>query len=118
MCSAMVSQVLGLGEILITGTRGWPTTFPCPVVKKWSTLPPATAKVIISAAALEESMNTSPSPGPTGSAGLSTFRTGRVPVFWMLPRAFSSMVVRPPRMLPSVGWEPRRSTPLASIMAT
>src|ERR1035441_6161650 len=33
----------------------------------------------------------------------------------MFPMAFSSMVVSPPRILPSVGWEPIKSTPWLSM---
>ncbi len=35
-----------------------------------------------------------------------------LPIFWMLPRAFSSIVVRPPAMLPLVGWLSDRSVVL------
>ena len=50
-------------------------------------------------------------PGPVGVTALSSVpMTGAfVPIFWMLPRAFSSMVVKPPSMLPLVGWESERS---------
>ncbi len=62
------------------------------------------------AAALEESMKCRP--GPFGAtAGGSTDCTVQRPIFWMLPMAFSSMVVRPPRILPSVGCDPIKSTP-------
>jgi hypothetical protein len=50
------------------------------------------------------------SPGRLGpSAGSSTETTLQRPIFSTLPRAFSSMVLRPPRMLPWVGCEPSRS---------
>ena len=51
------------------------------------------------------------------SAGASASTTGAVPVFWMLPSAFSSMVDRPPRMLPWVGCEPSRFAPVRSTRA-
>ena len=58
------------------------------------------------------------SPGPEGSmAGPSTDWTVQRPIFWMLPSAFSSMVVSPPRRLPSVGCEPSRSTPWLAMSA-
>jgi hypothetical protein len=50
-------------------------------------------------------------PGWVGASALSStpstvhFR----PIFWMLPSAFSSMVVSPPSMLPLVGWLSLRS---------
>src|SRR5947207_3141467 len=46
-------------------------------------------------------------PGCVGSSALSsTPSTMHLrPIFWMLPSAFSSIVVRPPAMLPLVGCE-------------
>ena len=46
-------------------------------------------------------------PGPVGTSALSSTPSTRhfLPIFWMLPSAFSSMVVSPPAMLPLVGWE-------------
>ena len=43
------------------------------------------------------------------SAAPSAPTIGRLPVFTMLPRAFSSIVESPPAMLPWVGCEPSRS---------
>ena len=37
------------------------------------------------------------------------------PIFWMLPSAFSSIVVSPPAMLPLVGCESDRSLRLVAI---
>ena len=37
------------------------------------------------------------------------------PIFWMLPSAFSSMVVRPPAMLPLVGCESRQVARLVAV---
>src|SRR5258706_63653 len=50
-------------------------------------------------------------PGPVGVSALSSTPSTRHlrPIFWMLPSAFSSMVVRPPAMLPLVGCESDRS---------
>jgi hypothetical protein len=58
-----------------------------------------------------------PAPFCGACAAASAPTTGLVPVFSMLPSAFSSIVDRPPATLPSVGWEPSRSAPLASISA-
>ncbi len=46
-------------------------------------------------------------PGPVGDSALSSTpsTTHFFPIFWMLPSAFSSMVVRPPAMFPLVGCE-------------
>src|SRR3712207_4175765 len=51
------------------------------------------------------------SPGPVGVSALSSTPTTLhfLPIFWMLPRAFSSIVVRPPAMLPLVGCDSDRS---------
>src|SRR5258706_10028405 len=38
------------------------------------------------------------------------------PIFWMLPSAFSSIVVRPPAMLPLVGCESERSLVLWRVL--
>ena len=71
-------------------------------------------RVTISAAAEEESMNHKP--GPVGASALSRapITLHFLPIFWMLPSAFSSMVVRPPSMLPLVGCESHRSLVLWS----
>src|SRR5438045_626743 len=44
-------------------------------------------------------------PGPLGTSALSRTPSTmhRLPIFWMLPSAFSSMVVSPPAILPLVG---------------
>src|SRR5258707_7152855 len=57
-------------------------------------------------------------PGPVGVSALSSTPSTRHlrPIFWMLPSAFSSMVVRPPAMLPLVGWESERSLVLWRFM--
>ena len=51
------------------------------------------------------------SPGCVGISALSiTPSTVHfLPIFWMLPSAFSSIVVRPPAMLPLVGCESDKS---------
>ncbi|MNC93396.1 hypothetical protein D3C83_100140 [compost metagenome] len=50
-------------------------------------------------------------PGLVGVSALSSTPTTLhfLPIFWMLPSAFSSIVVRPPAMLPLVGCESDRS---------
>ena len=50
-------------------------------------------------------------PGPVGISALSSTPSTMHcwPIFWMLPSAFSSIVVRPPAMLPLVGCESERS---------
>ena len=91
-------------------------TFPCPVGKKCTTDPAAAHNVTISAAADDESMKLKP--GFRGScAGSRKSTIVQRPAFWMFPRAFSSIVVSPPRMLPSVGWDPTRLTPCDSTSA-
>ncbi len=51
------------------------------------------------------------SPGRVGVSALSStpITLHFLPIFWMLPSAFSSMVVSPPAMLPLVGCESERS---------
>jgi hypothetical protein len=109
MCSLIVRTVRGLAQSLITGRIGLPMTLPCPVGKKWTTKPDAAHSVTISAAADDESMNHRP--GPVGTSALSSTpsTTHLRPIFWMLPSAFSSIVVRPPAMFPLVGCESERS---------
>jgi hypothetical protein len=53
-------------------------------------------------------------PGLVGVSALSSTPTTLqfFPIFWMLPSAFSSIVVRPPAMLPLVGCESDRSSVL------
>ena len=41
-----------------------------------------------------------------------------LPIFWMLPSAFSSIVVSPPAMLPLVGCESERSLVLWRLMTS
>ncbi len=57
------------------------------------------------------------SPGCVGISALSsTPSTMHLrPIFWMLPSAFSSIVVRPPAMLPFVGCESDRSRRLVAV---
>ncbi len=95
-----------------------PITLPCPVGKKCTAKPAAPSNVSISAAAEDESMNHRP--GPVGISALSmTPSTMHLrPIFWMLPSAFSSMVVRPPAMLPLVGCESDRSLVLWRLMTS
>src|SRR5579859_5382188 len=116
MCSLMVEQVKGLPESLITGMMGFPMMFPWPVGNRCSTAPEAAHNVRASAAAEDVSMNQRPLP-EGASAGLRhpTY-FARLPIFWIFPNAFSSMVVRPPRMLPLVGWDSDRSSVLFSFM--
>src|SRR5437762_13704465 len=59
-------------------------------------------------------------PGPLGVSALSSTPSTRHlrPIFWMLPSAFSSMVVRPPAMLPLVGCESIRSPVLWRLMTS
>jgi len=58
------------------------------------------------------------SPGPAGTSALSSTPSIMhfLPIFWMLPSAFSSIVVRPPAMLPLVGCESDRSLVLCLSM--
>ena len=109
MCSLIVRCVRGLAVSLITGTIGLPMTLPWPVGKVCTAKPEAAQSVTISAAAEDESMNQSPL--WVGSSALSSTPSTVhfLPIFWMLPSAFSSMVVRPPSMLPLVGWLSDRS---------
>ncbi len=50
-------------------------------------------------------------PGPVGSSALSSTPSTVhfLPIFWMLPSAFSSMVVKPPAIFPLVGCDSDRS---------
>ena len=68
--------------------------------------------------ALLESMNHRP--GWVGISALSITPSTLhfLPIFWMLPSAFSSMVVRPPRMLPLVGWLSDRSLVLWRLITS
>ena len=72
----------------------------------------------ISAAADDESMNHRP--GPVGASPLSITPSTMhfLPIFWMLPSAFSSMVVRPPAILPLVGCESDRSLVLWRLITS
>src|SRR5258706_4933376 len=54
-------------------------------------------------------MNHNPEPLGTSALSSTPSTTHFFPIFWMLPSAFSSMVVRPPAMFPLVGWESMRS---------
>jgi hypothetical protein len=58
------------------------------------------------------------SPGRIGASAASSAPTiGSCAILARLPRAFSSIVDRPPAMLPCVGWDPSRFAPVLSIMA-
>src|SRR5262249_16390946 len=105
----MVRTVRGFAHSLITGMMGLPMTLPWPVGKKCTTYPDAAHSVTISAAADDESMNQRP--GLDGSSALSStpITLHFLPIFWMLPSAFSSIVVRPPAMLPLVGCDSDKS---------
>src|SRR3954465_11920243 len=72
-----------------------------------------------SAAADDVSKNYRPLPLRGASAGASTsmYLHSR-PIFSRLPSAFSSMVVRPPAMLPLVGCESDRSSVLCASMTS
>src|ERR1017187_3316385 len=110
MCSLIVEQVIGFPESLMTGSMGLPMTLPWPVGNKCTTAPDAAHKVTASAAADEVSMNQSPLL-LGASAGLrQPTNLVFLPSFSMLPNAFSSMVVSPPRMLPFVGCDSERSS--------
>ena len=103
---------------LIIGTITLPITLPWPVGNKCTTKPEAAHSVTISAAADDESMNHRP--GWVGISALSitpsTVQT--LPIFWMLPSAFSSIMVRPPAMLPLVGWLSARSLVLWRLITS
>src|SRR5258706_4782318 len=116
MCSDIVRTVRGFAQSLITGRIGLPITVPCPVGKKCTVYPAAAHSVTISAAAEDESMNQRP--GAVGVSALSSTPSIRHlrPIFWILPSAFSSMVVRPPAMLPLVGCESTRSLVLWRVV--
>ena len=109
MCSLIVRTVRGFAQIFMTGTIAFPMTLPCPVGKKCTAKPDAAHSVTISAAAEDESINHKP--GPVGISALSITPSTRhfLPIFWILPIAFSSMVVSPPRILPLVGCESDKS---------
>ena len=93
-------------------------TLPWPVGKKCTVKPAAAQSVTISAAAEDESMNHRP--GPLGASALSsTPSTWHLrPIFWMLPSAFSSIVVSPPAMLPLVGCDSERSLVLWRLITS
>ncbi len=110
MCSLIVSQVIGLAESLMTGTMGLPITFPWPVGKRWITAPDAAHSVTASAAADDVSMNQLPFPEGASAGSRQPTNLVFLPSFSMLPKAFSSMVVSPPRMLPLVGCDSERSS--------
>src|SRR5689334_3445386 len=75
--------------------------------KEMNTERAAPIRVMNSAAADDESMKFRPRfVGATAGSSASTM--GTVPVLAILPSAFSSIVLSPPRMLPCVGWEPSR----------
>ena len=118
MCSLMVRTVRGLAQSLITGRIGLPMTLPWPVGKKCTAKPAAAHSVTISAAAEELSMNHSP--GCVGASALSSTpsTTHFFPIFWMLPSAFSSIVVSPPAMLPLVGCESIKSVVLCRLITS
>ena len=59
--------VLGFAVSLITGSIGFPTTFPCPVGKRWTVKPAAAWRVTHSAAADDESTG-GPDYGSTAGA--------------------------------------------------
>jgi hypothetical protein len=86
-----------------------PITLPWPVGKKCTAKPEAAHRVTISAAAEEESMNHKPEPVGVSALPNTPSTMHSLPIFWMLPRAFSSIVVNPPAMLPLVGCESDRS---------
>ena len=73
------------------------------------TIPAAAQSVTISAAADELSMNQRPACVGISALSSTPSTVQRRPIFWMLPSAFSSIVVRPPAMLPLVGCESERS---------
>src|SRR5688572_3232412 len=118
ICSDIVRTVRGLAHSLITGTIGLPMTLPWPVGNKCTAKPDAAHSVTISAAAEDESMNHRP--GCVGCSALSNTPSTMHwrPIFWILPSAFSSIVVRPPAMLPLVGCESDRSLVLCRLMTS
>ena len=83
---------------------------PCPVGNKWILNPPAACSVTHSAAAEEVSIKYKPLPFVGSSAGSNTSINCLEPIFWKFPKAFSSIVVRPPAILPAVGWLSERSS--------
>ncbi|TMV10407.1 GntR family transcriptional regulator [Paenibacillus thermoaerophilus] len=91
----------------MTGSIGLPMMLPWPAGKKCTTAPAAAISVTHSAAADEVSIKYKPGPFRGASAGFKTLITGRLPVFSMLPSAFSSIVDSPPAILPCVGCDPR-----------
>ncbi|SIK49245.1 Uncharacterised protein [Mycobacteroides abscessus subsp. abscessus] len=64
--------------------------------KKCTAYPDAAHSVTISAAADDESMNHSPDDVGISALSSTPSTLHCLPIFWMLPIAFSSMVVRPP----------------------
>ena len=72
--------------------------------------PPAACKVTHSAAADDVSIKYKPLPFLGSSAGSKTSINFKFPIFWKFPKAFSSIVVKPPAMFPAVGWLSERSS--------
>ena len=77
----------------------------------------APAAALAAALLLTACSGTDDDPDAAPSAAPSAPTIGRLPVFTMLPSAFSSMVESPPAMLPWVGCEPSRLAPVLSIMS-
>ena len=72
--------------------------------------PAAAWRVTHSAAADEVSIKYKPFPFFGSSAGSKTSTNLQLPIFWKFPKAFSSIVVKPPAILPAVGWLSDRSS--------
>ena len=104
ICSPIPFTVNGFAVNLTTGSIGLPTILPWPVGNKWILKPAAAWSVTHSAAAEEVSIKYKPFPLVGSSAGSSTSTNLQFPIFWKFPKAFSSIVVNPPAMLPAVGW--------------
>ncbi len=83
---------------------------PCPVGNKWILKPAAAWSVTHSAAADDVSIKYKPFPLVGSSAGSRTSINLQFPIFWKLPKAFSSIVVSPPAIFPAVGWLSERSS--------
>ena len=110
MCSLIVFAVSGFAVNFTTGSIGLPIILPCPVGNKWILKPPAACNVTHSAAAEDVSIKYKPGPLLGSSAGSRTSINCLEPIFWKLPNAFSSIVVKPPAILPAVGWLSERSS--------
>ena len=118
MLSFIVWGVRGLPVIFTTGAIGLPIGVPRPEVNTTTCAPPPTMPVTDSTSRPGVSITVRPFL-VIGAAYATTSTSGdRSPPLCVAPRDFSSMVVRPPRMLPGDGCVPRMSRPSAIVSAS